>query len=118
MAFYENLPVFKASYDLLLELTHLRQHMKRDIRYSLGDELNGKLMEMMLSIYKANLVYEKAPFLSDARQKMVEIKLYIRLLHDLKQISIKKYAVISVSVESISKQLSAWHKSVSRVSEK
>ena len=35
----------------------------------------------------------------------------LRLLHDLKQLSLKNYANASLMTESISKQLSAWQKS-------
>jgi len=42
------------------------------------------------------------------------VRLLIRLLHDLRQISIKRMIGLNVLIESISKQLSGWKKSVSK----
>ena len=85
MAVYENLPVFKASYDLLLASFKLCSNLSRDFRYTLGERLKSEL---------TNLV----------------IKLHLRLLHDLKQISLKQYALQAENIESVSKQLAAWQK--------
>lgn len=111
MAIYDNLPVFKASYDLLLEIYRLNENLKRDYRYTLGENLKQETMAMMVNIYKANSVEDKIALLGEAREKLVAVKLYIRLLHDLKQLSVKQFALLSVHTESISKQLVAWHKS-------
>jgi hypothetical protein len=111
MAIYDNLPVFKASYDLLLEIYRLSENLKRDYRYTLGENLKQETMAMMVNIYKANSVEDKTALLGETREKLVAVKLYIRLLHDLKQLSVKQFALLSVQTESISKQLAAWHKS-------
>lgn len=111
MAIYDNLPVFKASYDLLLEIYRLSENLKRDYRYTLGENLKQETMAMMVGIYKANSMEDKTTLLGEAREKLVAVKLYIRLLHDLKQLSVKQFALLCVHTESISKQLVAWHKS-------
>jgi len=36
MAIYDNLPVFKATYDLLLQVVKLSVHIRRAARYTLG----------------------------------------------------------------------------------
>lgn len=110
MAVYSNLPVFKASYDLLIECYELCNHLKRDYRYTIGEKLKNILIEMMINIYKANQAQEKAADVERCRQQMVEIKLYLRLLHDLKQLSVRRFALLSEKTENITKQLNAWHK--------
>ncbi|MDR1883284.1 MAG: hypothetical protein LBR26_10975 [Prevotella sp.] len=42
----------------------------------------------------------------------MEIKLYIRLLHDMKLLSVKRIASLTEKTECISKQLTAWTRSV------
>lgn len=114
MAIYENLPVYKQSYDLLLDIYGMSKNLSRDYRYTIGEELKKKVMDLMVCIYHANgSVNEgKGVHLKLAREYIVEIKLYIRLLADLKQVSVRKLADLTEKTESISKQLSAWEKSV------
>ncbi|MFV0420348.1 MAG: four helix bundle protein [Dysgonomonas sp.] len=114
MAVYENLPVYKQSYDLLIEIYEMSKNLPRDYRFTIGEELKKRVMELMVCIYHANgsTNEEKGTHLKRAREYVVEIKLYIRLLNDLKQISVKKFAGLTEKTESISKQLTAWAKSV------
>ena len=39
MATYDHLPVYKKTYDLLLQLFRLSQNMERDYRYTIGENL-------------------------------------------------------------------------------
>jgi hypothetical protein len=110
MALYENLPVFKASYDLLLETYKLAQNMQRDYRYTIGEKLKTELMDMMVDIYRANGMTEKSAVIQQARERLVVIKLHLRILRDLNQISVKAFALQSERIESLSKQLASWHK--------
>lgn len=111
---YDNLPVYKATYDLLLQFFILNRHLQRDYRYTLGESIKKELVDLLVCIYNANTVREKAPILTTAREHVVKIKLQIRLLMDLKQISIKQYASAAERIESISKQLAAWQKSATK----
>jgi len=112
MAIYDNLPVFKASYDLLLEVFGISQHFQRDYRYTLGEKLKNELMDLMICIYRANQSSDKVSLLNKAREDIVVIKLSLRLLHDLKQMSTKQFALLAEKEEDISKQLTLWQKSV------
>jgi uncharacterized protein YjhX (UPF0386 family) len=46
-----------------------------------------------------------------ASEKIVVVKIYTRLLHDLKQIPIKRFVALSEKTELVSKQTTAWRKS-------
>lgn len=120
MANYDNLPVYKSAYDLLLYVFQIGHNMQRDYRYTLGETLKKELVNILVLIYKANMVQEKQATIGEAREKVVVVKLHLRLLCDLKQISMKGYANGAQMAESISKQLAAWQKSqkASEVSEK
>ncbi|WP_419504853.1 four helix bundle protein [Barnesiella intestinihominis] len=111
MANYDNLPVYKAAYDLLLRVYGLGQHWGRDIKFTLGERLKNDLYDVLLFIYQANGVHEKSALIEQARLGITRVKIEIRLLHDLKQLSVKQYAVLSQMSESVSKQLAAWSKS-------
>lgn len=108
---YENLPVFKAAYDLLIESYKMCKNMERDYRYTLGEKLKQDLMDIMVMIYRANASTDKSAFLLDACNRIVVVKLEIRLLKDLKQISTKTFALQAEREEALSRQLTAWYKS-------
>lgn len=109
---YNQLPVFKAAYDLLLEVFKSSQTMKREYRYSLGEELKKEMMQLMMCVYRANLTRDKEPHILKAREHIEVVKLQVRLLHDLQQLPVKNMARITLQYETISKQLAAWQKSM------
>ena len=86
MAKYDELPVFKATYDLLLRIYMVSQHWSRDIRYTLGEELKKEVIEILQLIYQANASKKKIAFLSSCRVKLIKVRLQIRVAKDLKQL--------------------------------
>ena len=112
MAIYDNLPVYKAAYDLLLDVYKDNINLPRSYRYTLGEKLQLGLTDLLVCIYKANSSEElKEENLRLARERLAEVKLYFRLLFDLAQISQKRFIDYSEKNENLSKQLAAWYKS-------
>lgn len=110
MAIYDNLEVFKASYDLLLFVFQFTPNVKRDYRYTLAEKIKDNIIELCLCIYRANVAKDRVPDIRNARERLVTIKLMCRMLTDLKQISVRQFAVVCTHTESISKQLQAWQR--------
>ena len=54
MATYYNLPVYKQSYDLLLEIFQLTKEFNREYKYTIGEELKNETIAMIINIYRAN----------------------------------------------------------------
>lgn len=113
MAIYTNLPVFKATYQLLLDVSQMSPHLPRDCRYTLGQELRSRLMEIMVLIYRANSTRQKGSLISQMRQTVVEVQVYLRLMSDMRYISERKYAQLAELSVGVSRQMAAWEKSVS-----
>ncbi|HPW71132.1 MAG TPA: four helix bundle protein [Bacteroides graminisolvens] len=118
MAIYDNLPVFKESYLLLLRFIVVSNKMQRDFRYTLGEQIKTELIALCLCIYKANANKEKQMYIAQAREKVVVVKLLVRILNDTKQISVKQYAGLMDVTESVSKQLAQWEKYARSVEQK
>lgn len=114
MANYIELPVYKASYDLLLQIFQLTHNLNREYKFTLGEKLKNEIAELLSNIYRANRVREKAKLLEKARENLELVRLYIRILLDTKQMGNKKHIFINQSIEKVSKQLAGWHKSVSK----
>jgi hypothetical protein len=112
MATYDNLPVYKSSYDLLLLVFELIKHFKKEYKYTLWDTIKREIINLISNIYKANRKKYKTKNIVLSREKVELLRLYFRLWKDLKIISLKKFIDINVLLESISKQLTAWEKSL------
>ena len=61
-------------------------------------------------IYRANVKRDKQEVLQEARERIEVIRLFIRLMKDMQQISVKQFVQINEVVENVSKQLSGWQK--------
>lgn len=110
MATYDNLPVYKASYDLLLMLFRCSKNMDRDYRHTLGETIKEELVALITNIYRANCRLQKKILLGNARENLEVVRLLMRLANDLKQFSLNDFIQANLLVESISKQLVAWEK--------
>jgi uncharacterized protein YpuA (DUF1002 family) len=113
MTTYDNLPVYKASYDLLVEIFRFVKTFSREYKYTLGESIKKETIELISLIYKANSDFSKRKeCLTLARQSLELIRLYLRLTKDLNQISLKTFVLLSTIIESVSKQLFSWQKSL------
>ena len=108
MTTYYNLPVYKQSYDLLLDIFKLTKEFNREYKYTIGEELKKETTAMIINIYRANSNNDKYNHISNARENIEVIRLLIRLLKDLKQIQVVKIAKLNLAIEDLSKQLTGW----------
>lgn len=111
MATYDNLPVYKVCYDLILQLFASGRNMQRDYRFTLGETMKKELMLLMANIYRANCRYQKKELLAAARENLEIVRLLLRLSMELKQVPLKTFASANEKIENVGKQLTAWEKS-------
>ena len=111
MAHYNELPVYKAAYDLLLHIFLLTHNLSREYKYTLGEKLKNTITDVLTNIYRANRVHQKDDFIAQAREHLEVVRLYIRILKDTKQIGSNKHIFINQHIETVSRQLAGWHKS-------
>ena len=107
---YNELPVFKSSYDLVIELFNFSKKLPRDFKYTIVQDLKKESLEILTCIYKASKNYNKKIILQEAQEKLFLVRLKIRILKDLKQINQKKFISLNLKIENVSKQLVGWEK--------
>ncbi len=110
MALYTELPVFKKTYTLLLELLNTCGGLQKAVKYTLGERVQKEAIEVVINIYKSNSVVDKTAYLAVAREHLETLRLLIRVLHDTKNISPRRLLYLNTFVEDISKQLTGWQK--------
>ncbi len=109
MATYDLLPVYKTTYDFLLQIFQFSKTFTREYKYTIWQELKNETIRLILAIYRANGSQAKRyELLDDARTTLETIRLLLRLTKDLKQIllcatpsSVRYLPVISATVSSI-----------------
>jgi len=111
MALSNELPVYKATYDLLLAIFRMVKNFSKEYKYTLGENLKKETIDLLVLIYRANSVREKFDVLQSAREQVEIIRLMIRLIKDLHQINLDKFVFLNQNIENVSKQLSGWQKS-------
>ena len=109
MSTYDNLPVYKVSYDLLLIIFSVVKEFAKEYKYTLWDSIKKEIIDLISNIYRANISFSnRLVCIKQARENIEIVRLYIRLTKDLKQLNIPKFAEINEKIESISKQLLYW----------
>ncbi len=112
MGRYNELPVYKASYDLLLEIFRFTKNISKEFKYTVGESLKKETTKLITLIYRANSKKDKYDVIQEARERIEIIRLFIRLMKDLKQISLKRFVLVNKQIENVSKQLTGWQKKI------
>ena len=77
MSRYDELPVYKASYDLLLEIFQFTKNFNKEFKYTVGESLKKETTELITLIYRANSKKEKSDVIQEARERIEVIRLFI-----------------------------------------
>ena len=58
MATYNNLPVYKTSYDLLLQVFEVIKTFSKQYKYTIWDTIKNETLDLITSIYRSNSNFE------------------------------------------------------------
>lgn len=111
MAQYQHLPIYKTTYDLLVDLMNTTKDFPRDFKYSLGEKIQNHIIELLVLIYKANSTRCKKDFIQEILSEVQFLDLFLRISYDLKIVPQAKYCVFIEKTNSIAKQAQGWLKS-------
>jgi hypothetical protein len=111
MSLTQELPIYKATYDLLLAIFNFTKEFTKEYKYTVGEQLKLETMKLLTLIYRANARRDKLEIIRTAQEQIEIIRLYIRVMKDMKQISLKKFVGVNQKVENVSKQLTGWKNS-------
>jgi hypothetical protein len=59
MGFHQELPVYKANYDLLIEIFQFTKDFSKEYKYTVGESLKKETIELLTLIFRANSTYAK-----------------------------------------------------------
>jgi len=108
MSLYAELPIYRDSYSLLLAIYQLTGKFSREYKYTLGQDMKRDALNLFRNLYQANRSANKRQNLDDFLAEFELLKLEIRICVDLRLMSLKKMAEISLLTDNIGKQINAW----------
>ncbi|MBC8466222.1 MAG: four helix bundle protein [Deltaproteobacteria bacterium] len=115
MAQYEHLPIYKASFDLLVYFEKIVKNFSRYNKYTHGKALREISREILMLIVRANNTYNKRPVLEEVRIKAEELKVSIRVCKEVKAFpNFNSFETAINMVVEIAKQNEGWMKNLSR----
>ena len=74
MALFSDLPVYKATYDLLLAIFQFTKDFSKDYKYTVGESIKKETLELLTLIYRANVKRDKNEVLIEARERIEVIR--------------------------------------------
>ena len=117
MSSYKSLPIYKAVYDVLMNIMQISHQLPREYKYTIGEKMQNEALEMVLCIYRANSMKNRAEHISIMKEHIQLLYLLLRVAHDLKLVSLEKYAGIVELVDLVSQQAHGWYKASEKLRE-
>ena len=107
----ETLLVFKHAYDLVLYFYGLNRNVSREYKFSLCEKIKEEMHQLLMAVYFANGAdnpSERLPQLQEAERLLVSVKIRMRVLHDLKQMSLRQFAHCAEMIADLKEELNKW----------
>ncbi|RRR73753.1 MAG: diversity-generating retroelement protein Avd [Candidatus Viridilinea halotolerans] len=104
------IPIFAKTYDLLLWLVPTTLKYPREHRFALALRTQQAAFEFNELIVLARKTREKRDLLLRADAHLEQLRLYLRLAHDLKLLTLRQYEHASRQVSAIGALLGDWMK--------
>ncbi|OGN08389.1 MAG: hypothetical protein A3C61_03645 [Candidatus Yanofskybacteria bacterium RIFCSPHIGHO2_02_FULL_39_10] len=108
-----DIPIFKKSYELYKTFYGYRNNVLRQDRYTLWQKTENLILEIIEDIFLASFISksDKLPVLERTSIKLNSLKVFIRLLKELKILDNSKYLILQEAIDEIGRMLGGWIKS-------
>lgn len=83
MPHYDNLPIYKSSFDLCVYFEKIVKNFDRYHKYAIGTDLKNKSRQIALKITHANLSKSKTTYIQEIIILIEELKLLVRLCKNI-----------------------------------
>lgn len=109
-----DIPILRKTYDLYKLFYEYSVHFPKKDRLVMGRRCENLLLELIEKIIKASKLHKenKMPVLFEASLKIDLLKIFMRLIKELRMIDLKKYTALQEGLFEIGKMLGGWIKSL------
>lgn len=107
--YYDNLPIFKSALDLVVYVETIVKGFDKYHKYTLGEDLRKQSKEVLFLIQRANMSESRSQELVTLRNKCEEVKMLIRVTHELKVFKgFKQFEHCAKLSHEVCRQAQAW----------
>lgn len=108
-----DMPIFKKTYDLYKTFYSYRDSVTKQDRYTIWQRCDNIILDILEGILIASQTYkaEKLSGLEKASVKLNFLRVFFRLMKEVKTIDSKKYGALQELVDEIGRMLGGWIKS-------
>lgn len=108
-----DIPIFKKTYDLYKTFYGYRASVPKQDRYTIWQKCEGLLLDVLEGILFASQTskVEKLPHLERTSVKLNFLRVFIRLMKDVKAMDNKKYIATEADLDEIGRMLGGWIRS-------
>ena len=103
-------PIFTASYDLARRIFQETMGFPKSQRFVIAQRLQNAALDVLQGVVSAYTKREKKASLEQASEALEQVRILIRLAHDLGFLPQKKADPIQQSVDEIGRMLGGWIK--------
>jgi len=106
-------PIFKKTYDLYKTFYRYRADVSKQDRYTIWQKCESLILETLEAVLLAGHIgkTEKLPVLENASSKLNLLRVFIRLMCDVKAIDNRKYLTLQSDIDEIGRMLGGWIRS-------
>jgi len=110
-----DIPIFKKSYDLYKTFYSYRQNVSKQDRYTIWQRSETIILDVLEGILAASQMkqVEKLPTLKNVSLKLNFLRVFVRLMKDVKSIDTAKYIKLQDMIDEIGRMLGGWMRSLS-----
>ena len=101
----KNIQIYKMGYDLMVEMHRYAETMPRTHRYTVGERVRKESIELAVATYRIGQDREVAENKRKGMDSIEVIRLLLRMLVDIKQVSLPYFTSLNVKIEQLYKQL-------------
>jgi four helix bundle protein len=111
-----DVPIFQKSYDLYKQIHDYQKLIPKHDRYTIYSRAEDCLLAVLSSLFKASAANksDKLALLEEASTELNLLRVFIRLLKDVKALDNNKYLALQSEIDEIGRMLGGWIKSVKR----
>jgi four helix bundle protein len=111
-----DVPIFQKSYDLYKQMHEYQKVIPKHDRYTVYTKAEESLLLVISNLFKASTVDKehKLTLLEQTSTELNLLRVFIRLLKDIKALDNKKYLALQSEIDEIGRMLGGWIRSVKR----
>ncbi|TAL51201.1 four helix bundle protein [Patescibacteria group bacterium] len=114
MSLIHEAPVFQIVYDSLKEVHLARRSFSKSEKYMLGEMIEQAGLKALTVIIEAGQTKRewKIPAIDRAQLSLEQMKVGIRLAHDLQELPERRYLILLEMLDKAGRMLGGWRKSI------